>query len=110
MTMNIEAALTGYLSNRLDCPVGSERGNGTYVTLERTGGRKIHGVVDCPDVSVFCWAPSRYEASELAYRVDSEIQGFDSVPNVVCVSEANIYHSPVDDRERYQLDYTIKTK
>lgn len=110
MTVNIEAALTRYLSDVLDCPVGSERDGGTYVTLERTGGGKIHGIIDCPDVSLFCWAPSRYMASELAYRVDDAMQELYKESFILSVSAANIYHSPVDNRERYQLDYTIKTK
>lgn len=111
--MNIEAHLTTWLSERLDVPVSVERRRGdppAMVTVSRVGGPDRALAPSRPLVAVQCWGAARYEASELAYLVASEMHAYALADGVCSVEPAGTAWFPSEEGEpRYQLTYEIAT-
>lgn len=107
--MNIEGEIIGYLSGRL--PGVAVRGDvpnprpDRLVTVERTGGSADSIVLDRPQISIMCWAPSRPAASELALEVDDALRGWDD-PRVPSFERSGLFNFPDSDGSpRYQLTF-----
>lgn len=105
--MNIEKEIIQYLSDEMpEIPVYADVPNprpDTMVSIERTGGVSDSIVIDRPQISIMCWAPSRLEASELAYRVDKIIRDWDNL-HVVDIERSGLFNFPdADGSPRYQI-------
>lgn len=116
MTVNVEALLVGALNASGGLPaayaeVPSERPE-AFITVERVGGGYAD-VRDLPMVAVQCWEQSRFEASELAASVASELRSLAHVhPQVGRVNIESIINFPDPDSKqaRYQVTATLVTK
>lgn len=114
--LDIEAAIIGYLSKHLDCPVYADVPNPRperFVTVERTGGGSMmNGAVDQPTVAIQSWETTRAKAANLAYDVD-DFMAFitNEVTNVMGCSLNSLYNFPDPDSRsaRYQGIYDLTT-
>lgn len=107
--MNIEKAIIDYLKPLMpDVKVSGDVPNPRpklLVTVERTGGSSDSIVLDHPQIALQCWASTRYGASELAYRVDKAMKGFDG-PEIAHIERSSLYNFPDDKgNPRYQITY-----
>lgn len=109
--LNVEEAIIGHLKAHgfdayANVPKPRPR---EFVTVELTGGAADGVRVNRPTVAVQSWSTSRYEASELALRVDAcmrEIVG----DNRICRAKRNsMYNYPDDEQARYQAVYDLVT-
>jgi hypothetical protein len=114
MSINIEDAVVGWLQERLGIPVSAdvpvERPDGRFVTVERTGGDGIYRAIDNPDLAIQCWAPTRLDASGLAYEVDSVLPDLVEIPGVSRCVRNSLYNFPDDKgKPRYQIVVNLTT-
>lgn len=111
--MNIEAHLIGWLAERIDVRVAAERRPGdpeNMVTVQRVGGPDYELAPSRPLVAVQAWGPTRYEASELAYMVATEMHAYATADCVYSVSPQGTAYFPGETGEpRYQTTYEITT-
>lgn len=110
--MNIEAVICSYLKeNGIDAKVFIPRPRPeSFVSIERTGGNLSDVVLDHPMVVIQSWAQSRYEASELAYRVDHLMQQITQTDAHICDCRRNSLYSfpdPSSEQPRYQAVYDL---
>lgn len=114
--VDIEGAVIAYLGDALsldDCTVYAEVPNPRpekFVTVERTGGSDLEKFVDQPTLAVQSWAPTRYEASELARDVDALLLDMPGeVINVMGCDRNSLYNFPDPDsrQARYQGVYDL---
>lgn len=104
--MNIETELRSFLSLTFE-NVYADSPNPqpeTYITFERTGGDMTDVVVDHPAFAIQCYAPTRYEASELAHQVWKVLPSFVDYSTAVTRVECEaLYNFPLEHRPRYQI-------
>lgn len=81
----------------------------SFVTVEQTGGFTDGVALGTISMAVQSWAPSRYEASELALEVDEALfKVVDNVNPITHVSRNSIYNFPTSQGEpRYQGLYEM---
>lgn len=108
--MNVEAAIISHLREGgfdayADVPNPRPA---QFVTVERTGGSSRYGI-DRPTVAVQSWAPTRYEASELAAAVDARMESLVDVPDVTRCARNSMYNYPDENQARYQAVYDLVT-
>lgn len=113
--VNVEAAIVGYLAERLRVPVSTNVPDprpASFVTVERTGGEASYGVIDRPQVTLDMWAATDYEASELAYEVDGLLHGITAVRGFFSASRNSMYHSPdlESGTPRYRATWNFTTE
>lgn len=80
-----------------------------FVTVEQTGGSTDGVAIGTVTLAVQSWAPSRYEASQLAAEVDAAMFTLvDNVNPITHVSRSSIYNFPTSQQEpRYQGVYEL---
>lgn len=110
--MNIEASIRSYLrENGIPAEVFVPRPRpDMFVSIERTGGNLSNVVLDHPMIVIQSWAQSRYEASELAYRVDHLMGSIsDNDPHICDCKRNSLYAFPDPESEqpRYQAVYDL---
>lgn len=109
--INAEKALIEFLSGRLDAPVYADVPDvrpERFVTVEQTGGSS--GIYTAaPMIAVQCWAPTRFDASELAREAHDAIP--DSVEmDGIMHAECNAPYNFPDERcPRYQFVANLNT-
>lgn len=111
--MNIESLIVKFLKEKLTVPVSADipaKRPPSFITLERTGGA-IRANLDYPVIAIQCWAHSRLEASNLAYRTRSVVRGLAQDSGVVAVNVGGVYNWPDPDsgHARYQLIVELVT-
>ena len=79
----IEEILWAYLSDMLDVPVYTERGqiDGAYVVIEKTGGSEENHLLKST-VAIQSYAESMYEAAVLNERVKEVMEDVGRLPSV----------------------------
>lgn len=105
--MDIESVLIKHLTEAFpeidvcgDVPIPRPE---TLITVERVGGRADNIVLDYPRVAVQCWAPTRADAAELAYQVDSALLDIDDV-RIPDMERSELYNFPDEHgNPRYQI-------
>ncbi|MCL2492508.1 MAG: hypothetical protein FWF33_00490 [Clostridiales bacterium] len=111
--MNIEAEIINYLESRVDVPVYAdvpEERPESFVTVERVGGSISNHVIDTANIAVQSWADTRYNASELADRVDTAILSMPAaIGGVTRIRRDTVYNFPDPDHisGRYQGEYDV---
>ncbi len=112
--MNVEADLVRYLGAKLGVPaykrVPAER-PASFATVERTGG-SVEPHRQLPSVTVDVWAPTDYEASELAARCCKALVAYESEPGVYAVHVGTVYSIAPDagGQSRYGINADLITE
>ena len=115
MRINYEALVIEHL-NALDFDAYADVPDGKlipkpseFVTVEQTGGRTDGVALGTVTMAVQSWAASRFEASELAAKVDAAMFALVNNENPVTnVSRSSIYNFPTSQNEpRYQGVYEL---
>lgn len=108
-----EALVGGFLRSRLTPPVSTKVPNPRpkrFVRAWRTGGAALNRVVDQPQVTVTCTAPSSVTASDDAraarYALMNESSGMPLVRRVEDVS--GVYYDPDPDTNEDRYSFTVR--
>ena len=113
--INLEAFVIAYLngcgfSAFADVPDGKLIAKpAQFLTVEQTGGQTDGVAIGSAAIAVQSWAPSRYEASELAKAADvAMFKIVDNVNPVTSVNRTGFYNYPTSKMEpRYQGTYEL---
>jgi len=112
--MDIEAIIITHLSDNghaafADVP---EMRPDTFVTVELVGGANDGAAIERPSVVVQCWAPTRYEASQLAHTVDACVRSLPEVDDrIIKCTRNGLYNYPdlESGHPRYQILFNLVT-
>ena len=110
MTQNVEAAVVSALRSagiEASADVPADR-PGRFCTVELTGRSTLaRGAIQTHAVAVQSWAPTRYEASELAAEAEAAVLGMDE-PWLMSVEPDTLYYFASEDGlPRYQATYEL---
>ena len=113
-SLNIEAVFISWLGERIECPVVADTPSPcppAFVSVERVGGGRDNVSVDYPELSILCWATSRFEAAQLAYEVDAQLADFAHEPRIAKIKRSMLRNHPdeTDNKARYQILVDITT-
>lgn len=109
--VNIEEIIIAYLSNVFDIETYADVPKEypvRFVTVERTGGIRDSLVIDRPMVAVQCWAETRRDAADFAYKVDDALRSLPAHNKRVTFARRNSLYNfpdPESKKPRYQLVY-----
>jgi hypothetical protein len=113
VSINIEAEIIGWLSQKVAVPVSADvpaDKPDRFITIERTGGSRDNHVVDRPNLAIQCWGTSRLDASELAYEVDAILPSIVEIPQVTHFERDTFYNFPDEHgAPRYQIVVNLTT-
>lgn len=108
-----EAMVVGFLRARMAAPVSTKVPNprpSRFVRAWRTGGAALNRVVDQPQVTVTCSAPSSVTASDDAraarHALMNESSGMPLVRRVEDVS--GVYYDPDPDTSEDRYSFTVR--
>lgn len=82
-----------------------------FVTIERTGGARESVATEEPMVAIQSWNTSRFNASEMAYKIDKYIHEMVlGDERIASVSRSSLYNfTDTSGQPRYQGIYTFLT-